>query len=353
MTHNSCRLYWRKGEALVHSDEARQLVLAAMRRIDTLSNQRWHFFRKLLNTYDFNSREIAVNRAFYKLWELLAPHKERLLAKSGCNTLHLAEAPGSFVQVVKTMSSSVHSVAVSKPPSSYAEVVQKGKAIPTFSPEVTSLPGTEFHYVDLMSRDKIAELVHQMYHIAPDGFDLVTGDGGFDEEERYDEKEVLHYKLILGEVVAILLTQKLQGSCILKVFDTFTVTIVHILHLLCCHYTSFTITKPSTSRPTNSERYIVCHGFTGIGTSNKEELLRLMDANIVNGMTLSQTVPVAFYALIETVADRLARDQATAIVTVLEYMQQKESSNAFIDKREFAMGKSKTFAEWKQRFGYG
>ncbi len=345
-------LRWVNGEPRGYAEAGRQLALTAMRRIDTLSNQRWHFFRKLLNNYDFSSREIAVNRAFYKLWELLAPHRAKLLHK-GCCTLHLAEAPGSFVQVVKTMCESARVVAVSKPPSSYADVVRKGRAIPIFSPEVTILPGADFHYIDLLRGSTIRNLVNKLREdVAPLGFDLITGDGGFDEEERYDEKEVLHYKLILGEVICMLLLQKLGGSCILKVFDTFTVTTAHILYLLCQHYSSHEIIKPRTSRPTNSERYIVCHGFKGTAKRSPEELLVLMDTPLKNGMILNHTIPDTFCAEVEHVADRLAKDQAHSISNVLEYISRNEGS-AFIDKRDFAKGKSKTFAGWKELFGYG
>lgn len=342
---------WRTGTPLTYAKEGRKLALAAMQRIDSLNNQRWHFFRKLLNNFDFNSREIAVNRAFYKLWELLAPYRVRLLDK-GCCTLHLAEAPGSFVQVVKHMYPEARVVAVSKPPSSYADVVRKGKAIPVFSPEVIKLPGAAFHYVDLLQSSTIRNLAAAMRKsIAPMGFVLITGDGGFDEEEKYDEKEVLHYKLILGEVICMLLLQKLGGTCILKVFDTFTVTTIHILYLLCRHYDSYEIIKPSTSRPTNSERYIICHGFRGSSVVD-HELLSLLDTPIHNGMTLNQIIPDSFCAHIESEADRLARDQARAIDDVLSYMSRNEG-NGFIDKRDFALGKQRTFTGWKQRYGYG
>ena len=127
------------------------------------------------------------------------------------------------------MCPSAHTVAVSKPPCSYAEVVRKSKAIPTFSPQVCSLSGAEFHYIDLLETCDIDQLVARMHTtVSSTGFALVTADGGFDEEERYDEKEELHYRLILAEIISILLLQQLGGSCILKVFDTFTVTTTSI-----------------------------------------------------------------------------------------------------------------------------
>src|SRR6478609_2122918 len=121
---------------LLSLDDVRNECLTAMSQIDSLSNHRWHFFRKLLNEYDFESREFAVNRAFYKLWEILKLHPDIIPpGNNNLNSLHLAEAPGSFVQVVKKMFPYADTVAISKPPSSYAEVVRKGRSIPVFNPQ--------------------------------------------------------------------------------------------------------------------------------------------------------------------------------------------------------------------------
>lgn len=342
-------LQWIWGRPQPLADGARMLIQQATERLDSLSNQRWHFFRKLLNKYDFKSRRLAVNRAFYKLWELLSSCRQQL-CKPDCVTLHLAEAPGSFVQVIKTINPSGLAVAVSKPPCSYAEVVRKGRAIPTFSPIVTALPGTHFHYLDLASFPALCALKETVSPMAPEGFDLVTADGGFDEKERYNEKEMLHYKLILGEVLSILQTQRIGGSSVLKVFDTFTVTTLSILSLLCQHYETFEIVKPSTSRPTNSERYVVCHGFRGQkwSLSSLEELMR---HEIRDGMVLNIDIPDAFRAYVINIAVKLASEQAAAIDSVLIFMRENEGV-AFIDKRVFTEGKRKTFSVWKDRFGY-
>lgn len=342
-------ILWLHGRAQPLANNGRELALNAMRRIDVLSNQRWHFFRKLLNVYDFDSREIAVNRAFYKLWELLSPYQAELLEPASY-TLHLAEAPGSFVQVVQTMHPTVRTVAVSKPPSTYADVVRQGKAIPVFSPDLLKLERAQFHYFDLSQPIQIERLVRQMHRISPLGFQLITGDGGFDEEERYEEKEVLHYKLILGEIVCILLLQKLGGTCMLKVFDTFTITTASILYLLCRHYRSYEIVKPSTSRPTNSERYIVCRHFMG-HTFKNADLLELLNCTIRDGMRLNFELPESFVEHVERVADKFAQYQAKSITDVITYMQKNEG-NVFIDKRIFTEGKSKAFALWKSQYDY-
>src|SRR5947209_7348174 len=135
MTH----VLWRNS-TVTYLNDIHKRCLKEMSQIDDIANHKWHFYRKLLNFFDFESREVAVNRAFYKLWEIV--HTTNIPIKEYKNSLHLAEAPGSFVQVVKKMNILLDTHAVSRPPATYADVVKQGRTIPLFSPHVTALPNT-------------------------------------------------------------------------------------------------------------------------------------------------------------------------------------------------------------------
>ena len=92
-------------------------------------------------------------------------------------------------------------------------------------------------------------------------FHIITGDGGFDEGIDFNNKEQLHYNLILSEIYSAIKLQQVNGHFILKVFDIFTETSIHLLYLLSLFYSEIYIYKPKTSRPTNSEKYIICKFF--------------------------------------------------------------------------------------------
>lgn len=331
-------------------DNTRQECLVAMSKIDDISNHKWHFYRKLLNNHDFDSREFAVNRAFYKLWEILSIHKDCLNDVDA--SLHLAEAPGSFIQVVDKMKQDIKITAISKPPSLYADVVKKGKTIPTFSNSLTSIDRYNFIYSDLLSVNALKNLVEKLLKKEPDKYGFITADGGFDEEEQYDAKEVLHYNLILAEVVSILLLQKKQGSCVLKIFETFTETTISILYLLCMNYGEFYILKPSTSRPTNAEKYLICKNFKGLSKNIKPEgLYSLMKKSIDKTMTLNLTIPLDFLEKIIEASEKYVKIQVDTINSVVSFVEKKEK-NTYIDKREYNEEKSKAFQEWKEKYNY-
>jgi len=249
------------------------------------------------------------------------------------------------------MNSSVHTHAVSRPPSSYADVVKQGRTIPLFSPQVLRLPNVDFYYNDLLCKRQITNLVSNLKKKTK-GFHFITADGGFDEQEQYDAKEILHYNLILAEVVCILLLQDIGGTCVLKIFETFTATTISILYVLASCYESFDIVKPSTSRPTNAERYIVCKNF--LGTS-----LRIYDVeNLITTQSLYQKVlsidgkipDEKFTNRVLSRAKTFGEQQIKAIEDVIAFVDSKKQ-NSYINKKPFSDQKKTTFEEWKKEFG--
>lgn len=70
-------------------------------------------------------------------------------------------------------------------------------------------------------------------------------------------------KLFLGEIITALHIQAEGGKFILKIYDIgFEITRQLIL-LVAAHYEKVRIVKPITSRPGNSEKYLLCEGFRG------------------------------------------------------------------------------------------
>lgn len=339
----------------LYQDKLREKCLTSMSKIDNIGNNRWHFYRKLLNKYDFNSRKTAVNRAFYKLWEILSKNQERrIFAEKAEKTLHIAEAPGSFLQVIKKLNVQCFSIGVSKPPSTYADVVRKSRTIPLFDNTVTKLENVQLLYRDLLSTENLRNLVYEITQ-SDEGkkFDLITADGGFDEEERYDAKETLHFNLILNEIICILLTQKKNGMCVLKVFETFTATTIHLLWLLCSHYTDFEIIKPDTSRPTNAERYVVCSGFKGTSI-HPENFYKITEMNLneTSKKILNQDIPKSFLDTVLFLSEYLTKKQINAIESVVTFVKKEHENdgknNKFkkIDKKSFIDSKSSCFTQW-------
>lgn len=338
--NNNKIISWCKCIPKIYLVELRRRCIETMEKIDTVSNNKWHFYRKILNHYDFESRQIAVNRAFYKLWEILGVFN----INKAENTLHLAEAPGSFIQVAKRkFGNECKSVAITKQISTYADVVKYGKIIPKFHPKVLKLVNCTFKYVDMLS---IVEIKKEIFTLN-NKFDFITADGGFDEDNAYDAKERLHYNLILNEIISILVTQSRHGNCVLKIFETFTETMISILWLLCKHYKQFYIFKPVTSRPTNAEKYIICLDYQGM-QHTQEELIELMKVNVTYDIKLNHEIPENFIYSIIAYSEIVTKQQIEIINNIITVIR----NVPYIDKKEYEKKKLNTYYEWKQVFNF-
>ena len=84
---------------------------------------------------------------------------------------------------------------------------------------------------------------------------IVTGDGGFDYTTDF-EQELSSYKLFYSEIMIALNIQKKGCTFICKLFDLFYRSTLNLLFILYISYDSISFIKPSTSRQSNSEKYI-------------------------------------------------------------------------------------------------
>ena len=99
--------------------------------------------------------------------------------------------------------------------------------------------------------------------------DFVTGDGGFDYSINFNQQEEDSLNLIYAQILFAIILQKKGGSFVLKLFDTFTSLCVEFIFLLNYLYDEIYIIKPLTSRPANSEKYIICIRYKMVSNVDK------------------------------------------------------------------------------------
>lgn len=94
-----------------------------------------------------------------------------------------------------------------------------------------------------------------------EGVSFVLADGGFDVRGQENAQELLSRQLYLCQTLVALSVLARDGRLVLKLFDVFTKFSVGLLYVLHKCFAKICILKPYTSRPANSERYVVCTGF--------------------------------------------------------------------------------------------
>jgi 23S rRNA U2552 (ribose-2'-O)-methylase RlmE/FtsJ len=250
-----------------------------------------------------------LSRAFLKLWEMiilfdLIPEKEDFVSS------HIAEGPGSFIQATtlfRDLQENLKKIKSSKNDKYYAislhsenkhlliekefinyynkEKPKRLHIFETVSKEEVKRGGGELSDGDitqLRTINMFAGGVNTDIKGFSEDSDLVTADGGFNwVKENLQEQEA--YKLIFSQIVTALKLNKKGGNFVLKIFDTYTKITLKYLEILKSLYKEVYVTKPFTSRISNSEKYIICKNLINKVSSSDikklEEMINLINKN--------------------------------------------------------------------------
>lgn len=90
------------------------------------------------------------------------------------------------------------------------------------------------------------------------GVHFMMADGGFSVEGQENIQEILSKQLYLAQCLVALSIVRTKGHFVVKIFDLFTSFSVSLIYLMHKCFSKVSICKPNTSRPANSERYLVC-----------------------------------------------------------------------------------------------
>lgn len=161
------------------------------------------------------------------------------------------------------------------------------------------------------------------------GAHLIMCDGGFFVKNNC--QEIISKQLYLCLVLLAVAVIRPGGNAILKVFDLYTSFSVGLVYILTKSYGKVSIVKPASSRPANSERYLVCQN-----RLNRESLFAryLMSINqvlwenkhcdhdiihLVSPKTMQEDTD--FYNFIRNSNEDLARKQIAGLKALIDNVQ--------------------------------
>ena len=201
-----------------------------------------------------------LSRSFFKMIEILQVlqffdrHKQPKL-----RSLQICEGPGGFIEAFlylaeqqKRSSPNVHAM--------------------TLKPTHTMIPGWRRASLFMQKHKNISLLygptkTGDIYEPANQeackqavgamGAHLVTADGGFDFSEDFYAQEKSIFRLLVCSSIIILKSVAVEGDCVLKLFDCNSPATRDLLYLLSLCFHQWTLYKPATSRPCNSEWYFL------------------------------------------------------------------------------------------------
>jgi len=268
-----------------------------------------HFMRALdlyhglKSTVKQNYKMMIATNASLKMYEMLV--QQGLLA---CSTGAMekarvfgnAELPGAFLvainHYVKTMcpETNMDWVASSYFPESAAEsgdntilgdhynIYSQNRARWLMGPRPNAMPEDEPNVsgdvTDVNVVTALADAVHARFGTPPTGATLYTADAGIDISSDYSRQEELTSLLNYGQILNGVLALAPGGNFVTKQYTFVTVFSRSLIALLATLFDEMYVVKPITSRPVNSEIYLVGKGFRGIPPPLSEALLDRLEA---------------------------------------------------------------------------
>lgn len=293
--------------------------------------------------FGLDGKPNILTRAFYKLWELVHYYDLIDIDSKKFISAHLAEGPGSFIQTTMFYRDMFSSN--SKNDKYYAITIHGDSEDRSFD--------MEKEFMEYYSKEKSKRIfIHKTYDtetstdsskdngdltksktinnfikLVGEKVDLVTGDGGFEwNNENIQEQECA--LLILSQILTAVNIQKKGGHFVLKMFEMFTKLSAKFVLILKYFYDEVHITKPLTSRESNSERYLICKGFKfNDGQTNvvQKNLMAILDkiSEDVYIFDIYPDIPIPddLYVHILTINVEISNLQFKVINKIISYLE--------------------------------
>jgi 23S rRNA U2552 (ribose-2'-O)-methylase RlmE/FtsJ len=198
-------------------------------------------------------------------------HKEPKL-----KSLHICEGPGGFIEAFHSMAESKKRIVTS---SHTMTLKSTHHMIPGWRRATQFLqkhPMVHLIYGPTRTGN-IYEPCNQdecVTSVGGGGAQLVTADGGFDFSEDFTNQEKTIVRLLVSSAIIMLRAVAVEGDIVLKVFDCNSQVTRDLIYLLASCFSSWSLYKPVTSRPCNSEWYFL--GKSALYVVRREPILHIL-----------------------------------------------------------------------------
>jgi len=270
----------------------------------------WDILKKKYNSFEYiytsnkkyNICKLSpISRSYFKLCEIL---HDCLIHNKINNTLCMADAPGGFIQYLsgQKLSNNIY----------INTLISSDSSVPDWNLKHLKLNNIIYTHNsknngDLLNLNVVKDIIE---NIKP--CDLITADGGIDFTQDYNNQEYNSYSLIYSEIFLALNAQIDKGSFIIKLFDIFNYKTVQLIYILNLCYDELIFIKPHTSRPFNSEKYLVCKLF-----KKNETVIKLMETHWDKKENIDIVVPDNFIKKINEYNELFVDNQIKNINNIL------------------------------------
>eukprot|EP01116_Phalansterium_solitarium_P024510 TRINITY_DN9001_c0_g1_i2.p1 TRINITY_DN9001_c0_g1~~TRINITY_DN9001_c0_g1_i2.p1 ORF type:complete len:1009 (+),score=234.28 TRINITY_DN9001_c0_g1_i2:119-3145(+) len=359
---NGTSASFRDGLVVGTRDEARQVdydefcsnevvneLFSTKSRLDPITKtsdgkKAFYFARERSNPYETVGKHFFMNRASLKMANLDAIYhltSPRFMDQG--QTLYFADVcagPGGFTEYImwrkKTPAPDFKGGARGFGFTLVGELDWKLKK---FHPDAPHYNFTTFYGSsedgDVTKATHIREFAELVSHeTAGRGLDMMVADGGMSVEGEENDQEAKLRQLVLCQFIVALAVLKQHGTFMCKVFDLFLPFSNDLVYLLYRHFERVSIIKPFTSRPANSERYIVCENLLERSPAVVDYLLHVNellhqfkneggDRDIIR-LVRPELINAEFRDYMRQSNTIIGKDQTEALLTLYKYIEDRD-----------------------------
>ncbi len=182
---------------------------------------------------------------------------------------------------------------------------------------------SEHNNGDITKKDNIMDFVK----LLGGSINMYTSDVGMSVDDFKQEETQL--KANIGQILSGLLTLKQGGNFITKQYTFFTSKLQKVMTITSKYFEKFYISKPMTSRPTNSEFYLIGLNFNAqayVGNHDIDELFKMLESDYETNMQVFD---------FNDILDISSKKQITAINNVLTKIDDNINNNTLVDLSEY------------------
>jgi cap2 methyltransferase len=311
--------------------------------------------------------EIVTN-AWLKMYELMNFLQPQLAkCKKPFHSFHIAEAPGNFLLAINhKLRTDYSSVEWDWLANSYWDLYSSGNVhyLEDQYGLIRAFPDKWIFGADgdgdITSPANLRSFSQTVRERFPNGCQFMTSDVKYVPiDVNFDEEERINLPVHLGHLLCALLTLEKGGTMILKEFTLFEGPSVALVYLMSCCFKQVRIVKPETSRPANSEIYIVGLGYQkNLSQLQFEALYNIMEyiryLNTDAGspaIFLQSDVPKSFVDKLIRIESALAKLQMQFIERNLELFERYQEVPFSQIQRELAPIRERAAEEWIKKMG--
>lgn len=317
---------------------------------------KWELAKKMANPYEmvytqeekFPHPNICslkpLSRSYFKMVEMLyaVDFYNDKKNKKYLRSAHIAEGPGGFMQAfidvseqhkreVKTM----HAITL-KSDTHYIPGWKKATNFLKRYAEIIRICYGKDGSGDIYKKENQTYFIHAVSHKV----DLFTADGGFDFSFDYSQQEKQIFPLLLCSFLVGFQVLGVNGTCIIKIFDTYSNSTKTLLSLCGSCFKEYTLYKPATSRPCNSERYFVGKNFKG--NSKIVDILRTMYEQVMKDFYPSMYIEESEKEYINSISNTYEIQQMECIELAKQFALNVDLFGQYYEKY---YAKSREFCE--------